>query len=73
MALHFLKRALIPKMRPSSQQPAAGVDVSDYLQDGVQRVLLNGENVSRPDPDPGGWEYLKHRHFRISPGKGESW
>lgn len=46
MALHFLREGIDPKDETAVGAACAGLDVTITYKDGVQQVLLNGENVS---------------------------
>ena len=47
MALHFLRNGISPEDEKAVSQAALGANVTISYVDGVQQVLLNGENVSQ--------------------------
>ena len=46
MALYFLRKGVDPKAAEEIERSCPEVDVTIRYQDGVQQVLLNGEDVS---------------------------
>ena len=47
MALYFLRKGVDPKAAEEIEKSCPEVDVTIRYQDGLQQVLLNGENVSK--------------------------